>query len=193
MWDQLNNYKKAFRSDVTQYEYHQSLITHFGEMLIYAQELYGPRDPTFTILGIHISATHQNIYPVENWKHRQIIIQLCENWLTDWNNMLFWTAHEAFHCLRPTRKFPPNRLEEGFATHFASQYMNDKMGVPPAPTGVAKYDDAWRDVQAFIAAGGDLKGIALTTPTPFAELTAADLVKSMGGNQVLANALELDF
>jgi hypothetical protein len=90
-------------------------------MLRLAEEKFGERDRSYTILGIEYSEDIPRTWYPGNCKH--IAIQLGPNARSDMNQALFHLAHETIHLLAPTGSGGANILEEGLATHFSSWYL----------------------------------------------------------------------
>jgi len=129
--------------------YTWTLASRLGQMLALAEESYGPRDPSYTVLGVEFTAGIPQIwYP---GKRRDIVIQLSLECLTDKLRAYWQLAHESVHLLSPTGGGPAAMLEEGLATLFAQEYMARTLGVPALNTGMASYDDACARVGALLA------------------------------------------
>ena len=90
-------------------------------MLQMAQDLFGPRDPSFTILGIEFIADNPQIWYPGN--RNDIIIQLDSYAATDMSKACYQLAHETVHLLAPDRGNPSTNFEEGVACYFAALYM----------------------------------------------------------------------
>lgn len=99
-----------------------TLTSKLGDILNNAETLYGPRDYSYTILGIEFyNSPNSQIWFPQNCKH--IAIQLTSSCLIDFNEGVYQLAHEGIHCLSPTSGiFPTTVLEEGIATYFAIDY-----------------------------------------------------------------------
>ena len=97
------------------------------------EDLFGPRDWSFTLVGIDIDKTPGNV-PC-NWfpdsgiapddaerRSRHIVIRLSQAALTDLTRARWQLAHECFHLLDPWNQRvdgrPTNMLEEGLATWY---------------------------------------------------------------------------
>jgi hypothetical protein len=98
-----------------------TITTKFGHILRTAEERYGERDKSYTLLGIEFTnqGNPQIWYP-GNCKN--VSIQITENCLNDINRAVFQVAHETIHCLCPTGKQNANVLEEGLANLFSIEY-----------------------------------------------------------------------
>jgi hypothetical protein len=102
-----------------------TLTTYLGVFLRRAEEFAGPRDASWTILGIEFfgdeaeGAVPQTWYPGDC---RQVAIRLTRNVAIDPRRALFQLAHECCHLISPSgqRGNAPN-LEEGFATMLGHQ------------------------------------------------------------------------
>lgn len=133
--------------------YTWTLASRLGEMLALAEERYGPRDHSYTVLGVEFMAGIPQIWYPEN--RRYIVIQLSLECLTDKRRAYWQLAHECVHLLSPTGGGPATMLEEGLATLFAQEYMARTLGVPTSSTGMASYDDACGRVGALLALAPD--------------------------------------
>jgi hypothetical protein len=103
--------------------YTWTLASQLGKMLHLAESLYGPRDSSYTLLGIEfIDGSPKCWYP-GNRKH--IVIQLGLPCLKEPDRACFQLAHEAIHLLSPTGSSNANVLEEGLASHFQLFYMQE--------------------------------------------------------------------
>jgi hypothetical protein len=110
-----------FISHPTPKGYTWTITSKLGHMLMTAEEKYGPRDNTYTILGIEFNQDeHPRIWYPENRKN--VIIQISMNCLNDLNRAVFQVAHETIHCLCPTGVNRANVLEEGLANLFSIEY-----------------------------------------------------------------------
>jgi hypothetical protein len=106
--------------------YSWTLAAALGEMLLFAEEKFGPRDTNWTLLGIDFSSDGGQTWTPGNCGH--IIIQLEMNCLTDRHAAYCTLAHECIHLLSPTGKTDANVLEEGLAVFFEQWYMNYVFG-----------------------------------------------------------------
>ena len=100
----------------------RSITLEIRNILNAAENEYGKRDHSFTILGVELT---QIPYP-HIWfpySDNDIIIRITEDCLNDMGKAIYQTSHEIIHCLSPCRLEEVTFLEEGLATHFSSQYM----------------------------------------------------------------------
>ena len=100
--------------------YSWTITSKLGHILKTAEEKYGPRDYTYTILGIEFNKDGPRIWYPEGCKH--VIIQISMDCINDFNQAVFQVAHEAIHCLCPTGGKPANVLVEGLANLFSIEY-----------------------------------------------------------------------
>src|SRR5512133_1556486 len=80
--------------------YTWTLTTKLGALLSEAEALYGPRDPSWTPIGIEFSEDGPKIWYPGNRRH--ISIMLSDKCRTDLKRAQFQLAHEAIHLLAPT-------------------------------------------------------------------------------------------
>jgi hypothetical protein len=122
-----------------------SLTRQLGLFLERAEELFGPRDKSFTLLGTEFhDGPNRVIYP--NANHDQIVIQLSKEARGNHDQALFQLAHETVHVLAPVDVGTSTVLEEGLATYFsltAPDFAD--------PTYAQRSDDALNDVRALLS------------------------------------------
>ena len=111
-----------------------SIVSRVGEMLAGAEEIYGPRNESWTLLGVELGGRGH----AEIWfpgSAHQIIIQLTPMCATNMLEACYEAAHETVHLLEPTSK--STVIEEGAATVFAEDYVLRTWGrrdsTPPGP------------------------------------------------------------
>lgn len=93
------------------------------------ERLFGPRDKSFTLVGIDICMTQGSCphpyYPLTG-KNKHVIIRLAPNADTDLIIARWQLAHECLHLLDPTIVKVDGRatyLEEGLATWFQNTFV----------------------------------------------------------------------
>ncbi len=101
--------------------YTWTLASRLGDMLHMAEELFGPRDNSYTILGIEFASDGPQIWYPGNRCH--IVIQLDFSAGTSMSRACYQMAHEAVHLLSPSGGRNANNFEEGVACYFAAHYM----------------------------------------------------------------------
>ena len=104
-----------------------TLISRFSDMLYLAEDLFGPRDLSYTPLGIEFIPDGPGGFFPRDRKH--IIIRLGFDAATDMLQACYQLAHETVHVLAPVVGIT-NNLEEGVATYFSTYYMEVAMGMP---------------------------------------------------------------
>jgi hypothetical protein len=112
--------------------YSWTLTTRLGDMLCQAESTYGVRDYSYTILGIEFENNAPQIWYPGNCKH--IVIQLTPDTSTDEIKGCYQLAHECIHLLSPSGGRNATILEEGLATHFAHQYVEQNFAFVMPPT-----------------------------------------------------------
>ena len=110
-----------------------TLPVYASQFLTHAEHLFGPRDPSFTVVGIEVDATPgkrpQIWYPDSGLaqddperRSRHIVVRLGPNALTDPARARWQLAHECIHLLDPWNETVDGRsaswLEEGLAAWF---------------------------------------------------------------------------
>lgn len=134
--------------------YSWTLASRLGEMLALTERKYGPRDYSYTILGIEFKHAGQpSFWYPGNRKH--IVIQLTVEALSNNNKALYQLAHESIHLLSPVTSGNANYLEEGLATHFSEEYMATVINQPHWNSGTGpiaeKYNTARDLVRQLLA------------------------------------------
>lgn len=104
-----------------------TLASRLGEMLRLAEKKYGPRDKSWTILGIEFGDNVPRVWYPGNCKN--VIVQLTPSAAIDKTKACYQLAHESIHLLAPTGGEKANVFEEGLATHFSHEYLEEKLGV----------------------------------------------------------------
>ena len=110
-------------------DYKSELVSWLVDMLHIAEELFGPRDPLYTIADIAFMGDVPCIRCSEN---HQIIIQLTNSAATDMLTSCYQMAHETVHLLAPIGNQAATNFEEGVASYFAMYYMQNYY-VPEKP------------------------------------------------------------
>ena len=120
--------------------YKWTLASRLGDMLDLAEQLFGKRDYSYTILGIEFACDGPQIWYPGNRRH--IIIQLGFRATTNLSEACYQMAHETVHLLAPTGCRNANNLEEGVACFFANYYMKKTFNAPRRCTGMPSYEQA---------------------------------------------------
>jgi hypothetical protein len=101
-----------------------TLTSRLGQALGLAEAKYGPRDPSWTILGLEFyDQNHPQLWFPDPGR-KQMIIQLSKNSAKNQERALFEMAHEVVHVLAP--RIGPDTasvFEEGLAVHFSLEYL----------------------------------------------------------------------
>lgn len=104
--------------------FYWALTSLLSKMIRLAEEKFGPRDMTYTPVGIEfIDRDYPCICYVGNCKH--VAIQLTKNCLSDPAMACFQLAHEAVHLLSPSGGNNGSNLDEGLASHFQIWFMDN--------------------------------------------------------------------
>ncbi|MBC7810713.1 MAG: hypothetical protein H7175_06175 [Burkholderiales bacterium] len=136
-----------------------------GHMLRLAQQMFGARDHSYTILGIEFTAKdHPNLWHPRNGK--DIIIQLTQRCLEQPQRACFQMSHEVVHLLSPTGRKQTNVLDEGLASYFSIYYMTHVIGNPNWRYNIASYDAAMTLVKVLLEIDPDaVKTLRAEQPT----------------------------
>jgi len=108
--------------------YTWTLASRLGDMLRIAQELFGERDSSYTILGIEFVGDNPRIWYPGN--RRDIVVQLSPSAAVDMSQACYQLAHETVHLLAPSGCNKAINFEEGLACYFAGYYMRSQFGQP---------------------------------------------------------------
>ena len=108
--------------------YTWTLASRLSDMLHMAEKLFGPRDPSYTLLGIEFVSDNPRIWYPGDRQH--IVIQLDPSAATNMSKACYQMAHETVHLLAPTGGKNANYFEEGVACYFAAYYMKNRMNEP---------------------------------------------------------------
>ena len=128
--------------------YTWTLASRLGEMLCLAEERFGPRDPTYTLLGFEFGGDIPGLWFPGNRRH--IVIQLIPKCATDTIGACYELSHECVHLLAPTGGRDANNLEEGLATHFAHWYLVEHLKTDRLCT-IPSYNAARSAVEKLLA------------------------------------------
>jgi len=156
--------KSIFISHPITSGYSWTITSKLGHMLNIAEEKYGPRDQSYTLLGVEFNQDdHPRIWYPGNCKH--IIIQISMNCINDFNRAVFQVAHEVIHCLSPMGNKSAIVLEEGLANLFAIEYTSTH-GNGVWSSVDQKYTDASDLVQQLISIDSEIiKKLRAVQPT----------------------------
>lgn len=131
-----------------------TITSRLGQALDEAEKRYGPRDPSFTILGVEVNSRAQpQIRFRGNDKH--VIVQITKGCSHDLQCAGYEMAHEVIHCLNPIKNGEATVLEEGLATHFAVEYAINKLDDKNREVSNPKYAYAMNLVRELLQAYGD--------------------------------------
>ena len=146
-------------------------------MLGEAERQFGPRDMSYTILGIEFAGTRPMIWYPGDRKH--IVIQLSIDALTDLPRACYQLAHECIHLLAPTGGQDANNLEEGLATLYGENYATKWFNTPRG-CGGAEYERAKRVTHKALSINPTfVRDIRIAKPC-FRSLTPLDILDRVG-------------
>jgi hypothetical protein len=133
--------------------YTWTLASLLGDMLALAQQRFGPRDLSHTILGVEFCGDHPKIWMPNGRK--DLIIQLSTPCKDEPFRACYQLAHECIHTLGPVRGLKPNVLEEGIAQHYSVWYMRERLNRPMWHSSMESYADAQVKAEALLAMDAD--------------------------------------
>lgn len=174
--------------------YFGTLTTRLGEILRLVENMYGPRDHSWTILGIEFNIdpeAYPQIWYPGNCKN--IAIQLCGSALNNMDIACYQLAHEAIHLLAPSGGRNANALEEGLATYFSLWYVNEYLG-KNVQCSLLSYMEAYEKVGELLSIDADaIKKLRSVEPY-FCKMTPETFVKAkVNISETLRNELVLKF
>jgi len=153
--------------------YSLTLASRLGHMLEMAEQRFGPRDKSYTILGFEFRAGLPQIwFPGDGMN---VIVQLDSSNLNDPNLPLFQMAHECVHLLTPVLPANVSVLEEGLATYFSKEYMASHVGGVWF-TGDQKYGHAEVLARKLLLNADAIKALRELVPV-ISRATAQDILK----------------
>ncbi len=124
-----------------------TLATRYGVALRFAEERYGRRDLSWTLLGVDFAQLDapQIFYAGAYDNRKDIVIQLTPRAARDEMRALFQLSHEVIHTLSPIGPgASPSVLEEGIATYNSLDYVRDAgFDIGPTYIGAERYEDAY--------------------------------------------------
>lgn len=127
--------------------YTWSLASRLGHLLAEAEERYGERDRSWTILGVEFGPGNPQIWFPGDRKF--IVVQLAMNAADSDFLARYQLAHECIHLLAPVVRADATVLEEGLAVVFSEDCTKAGFGVSP-PTTLASYARAAASVRALL-------------------------------------------
>ena len=128
--------------------YKWTLASLLGDMLHAAEELFGQRDRSYTIVGIELVADGPRIWYPGDRKH--IVIQLSLDAAEDMYQACYQMAQETVHVLAPTGGQNANNLEEGISIYFARLYMKEALNFSYRPPSDMRYRNALEAVTPIL-------------------------------------------
>jgi hypothetical protein len=175
--------------------YSWTLAAVLGEMLQFAEEKFGPRDQSYTLLGIDFASDGGKTWTPGNCRH--IIIHLDYDDLRDRKGAYLSLAHECIHLLSPTGKRDANVLEEGLAVYFQQWYMNWCFGEgwwSESPSNAPNYAEALAYASELLALSPDIIK-ELRKRQPVISRITAEMIRQHcpAAPEALAIALEKPF
>lgn len=102
-----------------------TLAFKMSEMMKMAEHYFGPRDRSYSFIGLEFAAGVACNGIIE--ERKETFIQLGLDALHNPMRAYSQMAHECVHVLAPDYWHPVTVLEEGLATYFAEKYMREIM------------------------------------------------------------------
>ena len=152
--------------------YTWTLASRLGHMLGVAQERFGERNLSYTILGVEFCGDIPQVWYPGDCGH--IVVQLTQGCLTNVVQACYQLAHECIHLLCPSGRPLTNVLDEGLATHFAHWYVQNEFQFD-MPATVQSYQTARVLVEQLLGLdAGCIKSIRAQQPAIY-KASAADI------------------
>ncbi len=98
-----------------------TLARRLGDMLYKAEEEYGQRDQSWTVLGVEFEGVTPCLWFTKPGKG--IVIRLSESALNNTVTACYQLAHECIHLLSPCGSPVVPVIEEGLATVYSERYI----------------------------------------------------------------------
>jgi len=150
-----------------------TLASRLGDMLQMAEELFGARDLSYTILGMEFHDGNPQIwYPCSG---RHIVIRLSLRCMSDAVEAHYELAQECIHLLAPSGSLLTNVLEEGLSIYFAGRYLKENLGETKT-CDTANYTTALELVERLLAIDSTVVRRVRQTQPAIYLLTPADLL-----------------
>lgn len=150
-----------------------TLSTRLSDMLSLAESKYGPRDRSYTIVGIEFDKNGPNIWYPGDRNH--ICIKLTESCLNNMAGACYQLAHECIHLLSPSGRNATNILEEGLATHFSRTYVKDKFNAD-FYEDIASYKEAREACEKLLNLQDDIIYVLRQKQPEFRLITKQDII-----------------
>ena len=100
-----------------------TLATRLANMLYKAEQLYGPRDLSWTVVGVEFGTDIPSIWFPQPGKN--VAIRLTTSALNSKETAYYELAHECIHLLSPAGRVVVPVIEEGLATVFSEDYYEE--------------------------------------------------------------------
>jgi hypothetical protein len=97
-----------------------TLTTLLGEWLYRAEQRFGARDQSWTILGVEVGSTRPQVWFPGGSERKHIAIHLSYHCHSNEAEARYELAQEIVHLLAPNGGGPARNIEEGVATLFAN-------------------------------------------------------------------------
>jgi hypothetical protein len=163
-----------------------------GIFLSLAEQQFGKRDYSFTILGVEIAnADYPEVRYPGGLLH--VVVSLSRECQTDVNRALFQLAHEAVHLLSPPTRETVTVLEEGLATAFAND-ISAQLKLNYHTSSAVNYVQAMQAARKLLAMDSQvIKKLREQSPK-ISDISAEDIRRAVPGlNLGLCKLLERRF
>lgn len=168
-----------------------TLASRLGDIIRNAEKIYGPRDDSYTILGVEFGGAVPQIWYPGNCRH--VVVQITPECATDPCRACYQMAHEAIHLLSPTGDSTTTVLDEGLATHFSASYVKKNFGVDWR-ANLPSYQDAAELVAELLSHEPNAIKLIRTRQPTLARVSATDIqVASHSAPEKLCQALSAKF
>ncbi|MBC3950183.1 hypothetical protein [Pseudomonas folii] len=155
--------------------YTWTLATRLGDMIAEVEKRYGQRDQSWTVLGIEFSPNGPQIWYPGNRKH--VAIQLAPNALQDTVLACYQLAHESVHLLSPAGGRGAPVIEEGLATVFSEDYVQ-QVFFRKGLTNMSSYSEAATLVRDLLSIAPDAISRLRSIEPAFTKMTNATFIEA---------------
>jgi hypothetical protein len=128
--------------------YTWTLASRTGHILQSLEASFGPRDKSYTLLGVEFADGQPQIWYPGNCGN--IVIQLSTSAIDNMPRAVYQLAHECVHVLAPSGRSAAPVVEEGLATVFSEDYVLRHFGIHFG-TELERYARAAHDVRELVS------------------------------------------
>ncbi|EOC3062502.1 hypothetical protein ACVS9S_003239 [Cronobacter dublinensis] len=144
-----------FAGDLGNNRFNDTVASQLGEMLSELETRYGPRDPSWTFVGVAFSYKGPMLwYPgsFQTPHPKNVIIHLSAQSFSNYESAMFELSHECVHLLAPSGGRHAPVMEEGLAYRYSREILARVFGHPLDKPYVeaGNYEAAGRSVEKLL-------------------------------------------